>query len=248
MKYLFLILFFLAGCSNIVPRALTTNETPQSKEQYEQITIPDSEGFYFSGGINDIYYMAWALYAGKRYGFITEDQIDNFCYVLKSLDKGAYYVYRPGETRCWSRDNYIIVAYALYQFKDNICAAEALNTLLEKVTNGASLCLQSIWIPEHLGFFDRIRGIEDKSLLHAYDIALHIDVGIQVSKPPEDSSDKILLWPLVRAGVDIFPNYASLAAYEDYQQIDIKKELDIFYSGSPNPKAVALGELLKGVL
>jgi 2-hydroxy-3-keto-5-methylthiopentenyl-1-phosphate phosphatase len=95
MKFLIItlfIIFSLLNCANIVVEPISINETPKIKEYYEKITSTDINGIYFNSGINDIMYHAWTLFSGKMYGLITENQISNFCTILKSLEKEYYYI------------------------------------------------------------------------------------------------------------------------------------------------------------
>jgi hypothetical protein len=155
-------------------------------------------------------------------------------------------IFHINDNTCWSRDNFIIVLYTLYNLKETQCINENLNIMLEKVKYTNSLCLKSLWQGKHLGYFERLRSITDDTVLHVYDLDLLGDVKIQIKK--QNPSDKILLWPIVRLGVDFDSNYATKEAYRIYQQIDMKDQLTGFYGNSDNENLRLLGELLKGIL
>jgi len=230
-------IILFSSCSNDIPvpspaPVVSIDEREALTGHYNQIVAnEDADGFHFQTGLNDIMREAWFLYASLILDLLQQDQVVNFCRLLDSTDMDTHYVYRPNQTLCWSRDNYIMVFWALHKLKGkDPCIDKHFARLISKIDGNGSLCGKSYWQLHHIGFFDYLQGKTNEWPFVSV-INLTVSSMFVCNDNYKDTSDKILIWPMIKSLEEQGTNIIGNTAIEQCWSIDYTRIVNYYYCG-----------------
>jgi hypothetical protein len=228
MNYLIILLLFAFGCSN--SNELPKGWEPISQEDARQIrTLIRAEiertGLFPEEGENLFYRWGYYIYGLTRHNLLETEDIETLCEAVKQ-SKGNYGIYRrPEIKRYCSKDDYTLLLLALYYGNPyHPCASELFNWTLEH----RRLDQNAVWLPHYTFFFARLAKTYKPGMFSDWD--LYLASKLACDKPETETSDKLLLFPLQRIALDIFPtNMASLAWKYCHNRVDYNYTIDYYY-------------------